>query len=318
MKPSLLGDHRTDALVDRLGIALPHAIGIMELIWIDIQRQANKDDQVDGVLRNATATSLAKVCRWNGDPKQLLDALLDDGDGWLFVDTDGNLCARDWGAIRPRHLNLRASRSKPAPPKPTPSASMTLIPEEDLTPNHKRRWATKDLDLDRIYQAYPRKEKPKAAKAAIERAVRAVSQRESMTPAEAADWMHARVVAYADSPMVATTPRHYIPHPTSWFNAGRFDEPDEAWQQERGGDSRATATERTTRNIEHAAAKSKEVLDALYGDDKGGGAAGAPALGGGVSERGLHGLPTRGDDRTPARPQRGGDRQGDQGTLQAG
>jgi hypothetical protein len=113
VKPSLLGDHEIELLADRLDIALPHAIGMLEILWIAIQRQQDRDDQVDGLLRGWDARDVARACRWKGDAEELLDALHADGKGWFLRDERGVRAAR-WASLRPRHLDVKAKRIKDA------------------------------------------------------------------------------------------------------------------------------------------------------------------------------------------------------------
>lgn len=88
--------------------------------------------------------------------------------------------------------------------------------------------------VERIYEACTwRKEKPREAKKAIVKAGKRVAARYLGDADKAFEFLMARVLAYAKSPYVQTTDRQYLPLPASWFNADRFDDPDDAWNQTR-------------------------------------------------------------------------------------
>lgn len=88
--------------------------------------------------------------------------------------------------------------------------------------------------VERIYDACTwRKEKPREAKKAIVKAGKRVTARFLGDADKAFEFLMARVLAYAKSPYVASTDRQYLPLPASWFNAGRYDDPDDAWNQTR-------------------------------------------------------------------------------------
>lgn len=110
--------------------------------------------------------------------------------------------------------------------------------------------------VERIYDACTwRKEKPREAKKAIVKAGKRVAARYLGDKDKAFEFLMARVLAYAKSPYVQTTDRQYLPLPASWFNADRFDDPDEAWNQTRKEQTNGTKPTRRadgTREYEFA------------------------------------------------------------------
>lgn len=67
-------------------------------------------------------------------------------------------------------------------------------------------------DVERIYDAYPRKVGKDAALKAIEKALRRIDQ--------TAEWLLGRVQAYAE--VRRTEDPQFTPHPATWFNQGRY------------------------------------------------------------------------------------------------
>lgn len=88
--------------------------------------------------------------------------------------------------------------------------------------------------VERIYDACIwRKEKPREAKKAIEKAGKRVAARYFGDKDEAFKFLMDRVLAYAKSPLAQTTPKQFLPLPASWFNADKFDESDTIWNTPR-------------------------------------------------------------------------------------
>lgn len=88
--------------------------------------------------------------------------------------------------------------------------------------------------VERIYDACTwRKEKPREAKKAIEKAGKRVAARYFGDKDEAFKFLMDRVLAYAKSPLAQTTPKQFLPLPASWFNADKFDESDTIWNMPR-------------------------------------------------------------------------------------
>lgn len=96
---------------------------------------------------------------------------------------------------------------------------------------------------ERIYAAYPRHVGRRKALAAIETALKAICKErgEDAGKSTAAEWLFERTQAFADA--VKKWPpseRQFIPHPSTWFNQGRYADDPKEW--ERGQPSAATPT----------------------------------------------------------------------------
>ena len=89
--------------------------------------------------------------------------------------------------------------------------------------------------LEEIYDAYPRKEKPRAAKKAIDAALKRLAERPD-GPADPVAWLLERTQAYAQSP--AGQRGRYTPHPATWFNDGGYDSDPQAWHLQAVGEVR--------------------------------------------------------------------------------
>jgi hypothetical protein len=91
-----LRDHpKTIRLADILGIQLPTAIGMMHGLWWWALSYAQ-----DGDITDYAPSLIAKAMMWDGDPDQLIQALVDCGrkghTGFLEMTDDGRLLIHDW------------------------------------------------------------------------------------------------------------------------------------------------------------------------------------------------------------------------------
>lgn len=112
--------------------------------------------------------------------------------------------------------------------------NQTHVDSDESTPVRGEPKPEFSQRVERIYDACTwRKEKPREAKKAIVKAGKRVTARYLGDADKAFEFLMARVLAYAKSQYVQTTDRQYLPLPASWFNADRFDDPDEAWNQTR-------------------------------------------------------------------------------------
>lgn len=57
----------------------------------------------------------------------------------------------------------------------------------------------------------------------------------------ACEFLRVRAGAFSVCRMVASTPVQYLPHPATWFNAGRYDDDPREWAKERQSDGRESA-----------------------------------------------------------------------------
>lgn len=90
--------------------------------------------------------------------------------------------------------------------------------------------------FDEFWKYYPRKVGKRAARLAFERAVaRLAPERPNL---EVLGWLAARAADFAASP--AGQRGCYTPHPTTWLNQGRYDDPDDQWAEVAERDPRGT------------------------------------------------------------------------------
>lgn len=89
--------------------------------------------------------------------------------------------------------------------------------------------AGETIRAEALYAAYPRKVGRAVALKAIERAITFVADRQKSDRKTACAWLLERVTAYADSPSVKSKDADFIPHPSTWFNGGRYDDDPAEW-----------------------------------------------------------------------------------------
>lgn len=83
---------------------------------------------------------------------------------------------------------------------------------------------------ERVWEACGwRKVGKAAALKSIEKAIRAVADARTMSHDQAAAYLMERATAYTASP-IAQAEMQYRPHPTTWFNQGRYDDDPATWQ----------------------------------------------------------------------------------------
>lgn len=84
--------------------------------------------------------------------------------------------------------------------------------------------------VQEIYDAYPRKEGPRYAKACIEKALRRLPKELNWqgTEEDLWQWLLYRVQKYAQSP--AGNRGRLTPHPSTWFNQSRYLDDDANWE----------------------------------------------------------------------------------------
>lgn len=109
----------------------------------------------------------------------------------------------------------------------------------------------------RIYAIYPRKVGRDAALRAIANARKRLADRGIDDPVS---WLIERVTAYAASRQsLPADDQRFTPHPSTWFNQGRFDDSPQEWRVTGGQSPPAgapgrveTAAERRKREFEEA------------------------------------------------------------------
>ena len=111
-----------------------------------------------------------------------------------------------------------------------------------------------------IYALYPRKVGRVAALKAIARAAKVVQVERKCDPTEARRFLYAATRAYARSPAGNNPDRSLIPHPTTFFNQGRyFDDPKE-WQL---GGSNGQQQHRKEERVSAAAERGNKSRDGI-------------------------------------------------------
>jgi hypothetical protein len=139
-------------------------------------------------------------------------------------DTKGTGRSSRGGTVEEEGEREEEREKKNPPPKPPPAGTGKSGPTVD-------GW------VNRIYAAYPRKEKPRDARKAIEAAARR-HHKSGRFPAlaHAFAFLEQRATDFRRSPrgQKPTIGKDYRPYPATWFNADGFDEPDDAWQRPNG------------------------------------------------------------------------------------
>ena len=96
-----VGRHpKTKKLARLLGVSLPAAVGHLHYFWwwaLDFAQ--------DGTLEKYDGYDLADAMQWDGDPDQLVEALISAG---YIDDTDDGLMIHDWGEYAGKLLERRA------------------------------------------------------------------------------------------------------------------------------------------------------------------------------------------------------------------
>lgn len=138
----------------------------------------------------------------------------------------------------------------------------------------KERIPWKQEDLEKIYDAYPRKVAKQAALKAIGKALDRLWEKavNGAVPNLYVRYLAERTTLYANSQEGKKRDREFIPHPSTWFNAGRYDDDEREWNVvhrsepekkiEREAEAKAVVerqyeAQRTHRNAELEAANRK-------------------------------------------------------------
>ena len=89
-------------------------------------------------------------------------------------------------------------------------------------------------DFDEWYNVYPRKAKPKVARTAYDKAVKELSgdNDKNLDVPAAIAFLLDRAVAFARSDKGRGS---YCPHPSTWLNAGSYDESETEWKDKPNG-----------------------------------------------------------------------------------
>jgi len=103
---SLKDNPKMDKLIRLLGISLPQAVGHLHLLW-----WWSLDNSDEGSLAGYEDCDIAGAARWEGDPHQFVDALVNcqvgKKAGFLERDEDGVLIIHDWDDYAGKLLEKR-------------------------------------------------------------------------------------------------------------------------------------------------------------------------------------------------------------------
>lgn len=120
--------------------------------------------------------------------------------------------------------NLTGKREDPKPRRGQGTKNVLFdntLPAPEKKP---RRAPVKAETIEAIYQAYPRK----VAKHAALRAIDAALKRNGTTPEKLLEATQAYAAAVS---RWDPTDLQYVPHPATWFNAGRYDDDRSQWER---------------------------------------------------------------------------------------
>lgn len=140
-----------------------------------------------------------------------------------FATTDGNEGCKE-GANRDAKEDAKRVQ------KPSYNSDSNSVPEGEL----QEREPNAD-EIERIYQAYPRRVAKAAALVAIRKAVKHLATGDdvpAMSRPEALTYLLDAVTRYAHSP--AGNAGNYTPYPASWFNRASYLDEEKEWQHGTG------------------------------------------------------------------------------------
>lgn len=208
----LRSEPKVYALAERLGVGLPHAIGILHLLWwlvIDIAEDGDTSGLPSALLRRELHTD---------DPAGVMAALRETG----FIDPDGKV--HNWMDYAGRLINDRnrkrtfrrelaerqeKARAITSPPPPEPKHNDTPLAPK-VKAKDKARYA---VEFEKFWEIYPnRKAKPAAERAFIK-------AREEGTEAAV---IFKAILDHAKTDQWVRDDGKYIPHPATFLNQKRW------------------------------------------------------------------------------------------------
>ena len=256
-----VGRHpKTKKLARLLSVSLPAAVGHLHYFWwwaLDFAQ--------DGTLEKYDGYDLADAMQWDGDPDQLLEAMIEAG---YIDDTEDGLMIHDWGEYAGKLLERRAkdrARKRAAAEaagvpqnlrrssdgndeesEETPSASFVTnqptVPNQPNTTNSTNRTepttptsapaALQETRFAEFWKAYPKK----VGKASCLKAWKKIKP-----TAELHEHIMAALENQKRSEQWQREGGRFIPNPLTWLNQGRWDdEPAEVAAQSGGTGTLAT------------------------------------------------------------------------------
>ncbi len=106
MKRGTPRNPKTRRLARALEVSLPHAIGLLELLWHWTAEQAPDG----GIGAKLTDAELADFLEWEGDPAKFTDALVENG--WLDrVEGNARIVVHDWSEHAEDSVHTRLARA---------------------------------------------------------------------------------------------------------------------------------------------------------------------------------------------------------------
>lgn len=254
-----VGRHpKTKKLARLLGVSLPAAVGHLHYLW-----WWTLDFAQDGTLEKFDGYDLADAMQWDGDPNQLVEALISAG---YIDDTEDGLVIHDWkdyaGKLLERRAKDRARKraASEAASSPqdfrgnsdgndeesaeTPSASFVTVPNSTL-PNQTVHDSTlpnstmtppeaqtlQERRFAEFWKAYPKK----VGKASCLKAWKKLKP-----TAELFDHIMAALEAQKHTEQWRRDGGRFIPNPLTWLNQGRWD--DEPTEVSTGGAAKPSGT----------------------------------------------------------------------------
>ena len=260
------GDWRKDVGVQSLSF---HDRGV----WFEMLMLMHESEQRGLLILNSQPMNDDAVARLLGLNKQTLvktlDRLLSSGVASRDEQTGALMCRR---MVRDEHVrcvrteagkqggnpNLVKQKTPDAPilvnhtanQIPTPSSSSSL---STTTPKQKLRTLPQNA-LERVYAAYPRKVGKGAAIKAIKKTLLRIA------PDRDVGWLEARVLRFAAQ--CEFSDAQYVPHPATWFNQERYDDPEDANGIDRPGQDQ---TSNPSDGDDEGGEDRSGLFEALYG-----------------------------------------------------
>lgn len=254
MKHSVPDSLKFKKLQRRLGTSRVVTAGTLELLWIATQKNAMRGD-----IGRFTNEEIAIECDWDGDPDELVTALVDTG--WLDESDEHRLVVHDWLEHCPKYLKAAVMRSggfaefqdqtgpktpskttpktmPKTPPKAPPKTESSTGGQRNLTkpnltkPNDSSTASTGvdgDGGFGDFWSAVHRKVGRGAARKAFDRAAQRVSKRDGTDRRQAAEFITEAMRRFAASPRARDDVKGQI-HPATWLNEERYDDDPAEWQ----------------------------------------------------------------------------------------
>jgi hypothetical protein len=265
MKRSGLRHPKTRALARELNIPLPHAIGLLSLLFDFVGEYATA-----GNVGKFTDIEIAVGSEWSvEDAGQLTSALLKVGyfeahEVHRFVVHDWLDHCEDFVKKRLERQNRGSGGTIPemsgngASANPSQPSANPTQPKPTIAHRNEKKGFTK-AQIEQVYQAYPRKVGKGEALKAISKALDTLAKDHpditiDMHPDDVTTVMVCGVHKFAASPSGQNG--KFTPYPATWFNQKRYlDDPDE-WQtqgaQNNGrNDAAARRTAKRDREFEY-------------------------------------------------------------------